>query len=606
MRLTAPLPRLAAVAFTLAVPGAAAAQNAAGAASEARLQEDVERSGAPGIAVAVVRGDGVVSVRGFGSASVESGTPVTPETLFQIGSATKMLTAAAVMSAHAAKVLDVDAPVSRYVSGLAACVGAPTVRQLLSHTGGLIDEPDEFGPQGEEGLAAYPRTWTTEYCLLPPGRAFSYSNSGFALAGLALQEAEKKPFADVVKARVLEPLGMTRTTFRPTEAMTWPLAVGHRRDPAGKFTAVRPLPNDARLWPAGTVYSSAQEMARLVVALLNDGRVEGRQALPAGLAATLRTAVADIPTTGERYGLGQFLTERTFGHGGTMTGSAAQVTIDRSAGVGVVVLSNGDNAALTPIAQTLLRNAGVTAAPAPAPPGAAGWRRPRPAAIRRHLSQPAPLHGGSRAERQRPGAAPVRPRLPASPGGHRHIRHRPAARRHRDDRVRRRNRRPRRLPADERLGARPGSHGGQLRATTSRSLAFVRRERVAARGERTSCLLFLSMGRRALPLRRVFDTVSRARRHGLRAVENRHDDSIRRLRAGELRALRVVDGSLLHKAWNEGRAPIRRVGVPLVFLVAIVLCIYAPDVVGRNVTWRRRPWRSALRRPALEQAAAPA
>ena len=49
---------------------------------------------------------------------------------------------------------------------------AITLRQLLSHTGGLMDEPDEFGPQGEEGLAAYPRTWTTEYCLLPPGRAF--------------------------------------------------------------------------------------------------------------------------------------------------------------------------------------------------------------------------------------------------------------------------------------------------------------------------------------------------------------------------------------------------------------------------------------------------
>ena len=49
-----------------------------------------------------------------------------------------------------------------------------------------------------------------------------------------------------MKARVLEPLGMTRTTFRPTEAMTWPLAIGHRRDQAGAFSAVRPLPNDAR------------------------------------------------------------------------------------------------------------------------------------------------------------------------------------------------------------------------------------------------------------------------------------------------------------------------------------------------------------------------
>ena len=146
-----------------------------------------------------------------------------------------------------------------------------------------MDEPDEFGPQGEDGLGAYPRTWTSEYCLLPPGRAFSYSNSGYALAGLALQEAEKKPFADVMRARVLDPLGMTRTTFRPTEAMTWPLAVGHRRDKEGKFTVVRPLANDARLWPAGTLYSSANEMARFARGA-GERRPGGRDAGAAGWA----------------------------------------------------------------------------------------------------------------------------------------------------------------------------------------------------------------------------------------------------------------------------------------------------------------------------------
>ena len=380
---------------SLAVAGAQDLKVAGSTGPDPQLQEELGRLGAPGTAIAVVRGERVTYLRGFGSASIETGAPVAPDTLFQIGSATKMLTAAAVMSAHLAKALDVDAPVSRYVSGLTACVGAPTVRQLLSHTGGLMDEPDEFGPQGEEGLAAHPRTWTAEYCLLPPGRAFSYSNSGFALAGLALQEAEQKPFADVVKARVLEPLGMTRTTFRPTEAMTWPLAIGHRRDQAGAFSAVRPLPNDARLWPAGTVYSSAQEMARLVVALLNDGRVEGKQALPAGLVAMLRTPVAAIPTTGERYGLGQFLTERTFGHGGTMTGYTAQVTIDHTAGVGVVVLGNGDNASLTPIVQTLLSAAGVAPAVAPVArtPPAACCRASTPTSAR--IATPAALRSRS-------------------------------------------------------------------------------------------------------------------------------------------------------------------------------------------------------------------
>jgi len=109
-----------------------------------------------------------------------------------------------------------------------------------------------------------------------------------------------------------------------------------------------------------------------VIALLNDGKVDGKQALPAGLPATVRAAVASIPTTGEQYGLGQFLTERTFGHGGTMTGYTAQLTIDHVAGVGVVVLTNGDNAAPAPIVQALLRAAGVPAVSPPAAPIAAG------------------------------------------------------------------------------------------------------------------------------------------------------------------------------------------------------------------------------------------
>jgi CubicO group peptidase (beta-lactamase class C family) len=359
------------------------ADAAAVAAAETAIADAFAKSGAPGAVVAVVLGEKVAWTRGFGVANVETSAPVTPDTLFQIGSVTKTFTAAAVLTASAQRVVALDRPVSTYVSGLAPCVGAPTLAQLLSHTGGLIDEPDEFGPQGEDGLGAYQRSWTSEYCLLPPGRAFSYSNSGFALAGLALQEAEKKPFADVMRARVLEPLGMTRTTFRPTEAMTWPLAVGHRRDNEGKFTVVRPLANDARLWPAGTLYSSANEMARLLIALINDGNVDGKQALPPGLVANMTREHVAIPTTYQRYGQGLFLDHPQNGHGGTMTGYVAQLGFSAETGgpIGVVVLTNGDNAspgAMAVAARTLaLALRGLTVhstadGPPPMPPPTLG------------------------------------------------------------------------------------------------------------------------------------------------------------------------------------------------------------------------------------------
>jgi CubicO group peptidase (beta-lactamase class C family) len=331
-------------AASLAAPGQAI-DAPAFARAEASIREALVAAGAPGAAVAVVSGDRVIWAQGLGVANTETGAPVTADTLFQIGSATKMFTAAAVLSAASSGAIALDRPVGGYVSGLARCLAAPTLAQLLSHTGGVIDEPDEYGPQGEEALAAYARTWPSEYCLLPPGRAFSYSNSGFALAGLALQEADKKPFADIMRARVLAPLGMPRTTFRPTDAMTWPLAVGHRKDKAGNVTVVRPLANDARLWPAGTLYSSANEMARFAMALLNDGVVDGKPALPPGVVARMRAAAAAIPTTGQRYGQGLFLTgDPAYGHGGTMTGYVASVTILPEAKLGIVVLTNGDNA----------------------------------------------------------------------------------------------------------------------------------------------------------------------------------------------------------------------------------------------------------------------
>lgn len=327
-------------------PGAAGWQAEPGAIAkaEAAVATAFAASGAPGAIVTVVSDETVAWTRAYGVANVETGAAITADTLFQIGSVTKTFTAAALLAADTQGVVALDRPVSTYVSGLTPCVGAPTLTQLLSHTGGLIDEPDEFGPQGEEGLGAYQRTWTSEYCMLPPGRAFSYSNSGFALVGLALQEAEKRPFADVMRTRVLDPLGMTRTTFRPTEAMTWPLAVGHRRDKDGKFSVVRPLANDARLWPAGTLYSSAAEMGRFATALLNDGKVAGATALPAGVVDRMRARIAEIPTTGQGYGLGLFHSRSAYGHGGTMTGYAAQVDVDPTARLAVVVLTNGDNA----------------------------------------------------------------------------------------------------------------------------------------------------------------------------------------------------------------------------------------------------------------------
>src|SRR5262245_41318426 len=82
---------------------------------------------------------------------------------------------------------------------------------------------------------------------------------------LACQELAGKPYADVLADRLFRPLGMTRTTLRPTLAMTWPLALGHEVR-SGKPSIVRPQADNAATWPAGQIYSSVPDLARFVTA----------------------------------------------------------------------------------------------------------------------------------------------------------------------------------------------------------------------------------------------------------------------------------------------------------------------------------------------------
>ena len=336
----------------------------------------------PGGAVAVVKGDHVVFARGYGVASVETGLPVTTETLFQIGSTTKVFTASLALSLVEEGKLALDRPIGERVPDLAPGLSRLTLAQLLSHSAGLKDEPDEFGLQDESSLAAYVGSWTDAYGLLPPGQVFSYSNSGFALAGLVIQEGGGKPFADQMTERIFAPLGMDRATFRPTVAMTYPLAVGHRLV-SSKPVVVRPLANDARLWPAGTAYSSVSELARFAIAFLNEGRLEGRAVISPNVIAAMSTPRVLVPSLASprtHYGFGLFMAEDERGvkqvwHDGTMTGYRASLRMVPAHHVAVVTLTNGEGGPLERTAERALELlVPLAAKPVPSAPPALAMR----------------------------------------------------------------------------------------------------------------------------------------------------------------------------------------------------------------------------------------
>ncbi len=318
--------------------------------------EELQATKTPGTAVAVVMGDQVIFSHGYGVASVDTGAPLTPDMLFRLGSTTKMFTASAVVGLALDGKLDLNAPVSQYISGLDPTIGQLTANQLLSHTSGLHDEAPMFGSHDETALGIGIHTWKADFLFAPPGRIYSYSNPGYWLAGYLAETVAGKPYADVIAERVFSPLGMTHSTLRPSMAMTWPLAQGHEiRD--GKPAVIRPAADNASGWPAGSIFSSALELSRLVIAFMNDGRLDGRQVLPPKLIAIMSSPHAEIPGSDDHYGYGlQLSTSRGVHwveHGGSRAGYGSTIRMAPEQKFAVIIVANRSGSGMPKLADAI-------------------------------------------------------------------------------------------------------------------------------------------------------------------------------------------------------------------------------------------------------------
>jgi CubicO group peptidase (beta-lactamase class C family) len=351
----APAPLLI-IPLLLAFNGAAEVRQLDPASIEQAALEELQATQTPGAAVAVVLGDRVVFSHGYGVANVETGAPITPDMLFRLGSTTKMFTASAVVGLALEGKLDLNAPVSRYISGLDPAIGQLTANQLLSHTSGLHDEAPMFGSHDETALGMGIHTWKADFLFAPPGRIYSYSNPGFWLAGYLAETVAGKPYADVIADRIFGPLGMTRSTLRPTMAMTFPMVQGHEiRD--GKPAVIRPAADNASGWPAGSIFSSALELSRFVIAFMNDGRVDGRQVLPPKLIAIMSSPHAEIPGGDDHYGYGLDLSTSRgvhwVQHGGSRAGYGSTIRMAPEQKFAVIIVANRSGSGMPKLADAI-------------------------------------------------------------------------------------------------------------------------------------------------------------------------------------------------------------------------------------------------------------
>src|SRR5262249_22959807 len=150
------------------------------------------------------------------------------DTVFRLGSTTKMFTAAALVQMALDSKIDLHRPIGEYVRGLDRTIARLTADQLLSHMAGLRNDDPPSGRADESALGREARSWKVDQLIATPGDVFSYSNDGYWLAGYVAEALAGKPYASVVEEEILRPLGMTRSTFHLDMASTYPLAQGHR------------------------------------------------------------------------------------------------------------------------------------------------------------------------------------------------------------------------------------------------------------------------------------------------------------------------------------------------------------------------------------------
>jgi CubicO group peptidase (beta-lactamase class C family) len=316
---------------------------------EQTMSAELARLEIPGASIAIVRGDRVIYSKAIGTASVETGEAMRPEMIFRLGSTTKMMTAAALVGLSVEGKIDLNQPIGKYVAGLTPTLAGVTANQLLSHTAGIHDEAPMQGPHDDAALGDGIRAWTDKWFFTAPGRIISYSNPGYWVAGYVVEVLTGKPYADAMEQRVFRPLGMMRTTLRPTMAMTFPLAQGHEVV-KGKAHIIRPAADNASGWPAGSIFSNTADLSRFVIAFLNDGRLDGKQVLDPKTIALMSTPHAAIPGSTQSYGYGLDIGEwrgvHVVQHAGSRAGYGSDIRMIPAERVAVIVQANKSGATL--------------------------------------------------------------------------------------------------------------------------------------------------------------------------------------------------------------------------------------------------------------------
>ena len=319
---------------------------------DAKIDAGMKAHSIPGVAVAIWAG-GEECVKGYGVTNVDHPTPVDGDTVFRIGSTTKTFTGTAMMRLVDQGVVDLDAPVRRYLPDFAVADAAAsatvTVRHLLNHTPGWLgDDVQDFG-RGDDALARYVASMAQLPQLTEPGSVFAYNNAGLVLAGRIIEVVTGSTYESAIQTLLLDPLQLRHTRYFSDQIVGLNVAASH------DVIEGKPVV-DTGFWafprscnPTGGLMSTARDQLRYARFHLGDGDgLLSRQALEEmrsnpGAGGTLLVEVTGMGVTWMLRPSAENAT--IVQHGGTWSGQHSGFLMVPERNFAMTVLTNSQGGA---------------------------------------------------------------------------------------------------------------------------------------------------------------------------------------------------------------------------------------------------------------------
>jgi CubicO group peptidase (beta-lactamase class C family) len=311
----------------------------------------MERWSIPGLSIGLMH-EGKIEFAARGVANVETGAPVLPETLFQVGSISKVFTATLLMTLADEGRIDVEAPIATYVPELVLADQAArdtiTVRHLLTHMAGFYGDRFDAHGNGDDALERAVAAFADLPQQTAPGEVWTYCNAGIDLLGRAIERIVGIPFEAAMRQRVFEPLGLERSTYFAREAILHSAAAGHADGEGAPAVTVSPWPVPRRTNPAGGVISNVIELLRFAACHMRDGAIGQTRVLSEQSARSMRTIQTEADY-GRAWGFGWLMRRidgtHTVEHGGATNGFTARLLTVPERSFAIAVLTNSDNGA---------------------------------------------------------------------------------------------------------------------------------------------------------------------------------------------------------------------------------------------------------------------